>query len=398
MALIVSALAGLRLYYNDDRLKSRIEIIIAENTGGEARIGFLDIHDFLVIEIQDLELRNETNDSVWLSLSKITAAIDPLRLLRGELRMSEIAIESGRLNYAHLPAIDTSAAQAGEPSEGTVLPVALGVGKFHLSDFTISGPEAELSLDFILTDFNFSDLNNFSGTYSLTTDKGIVHYRNGDYSVAGIGDILAAGEISSGNVCDQRLKISLADITISAPQRIDVGELSLEAGSVIDLNHKRVGINKLRLASGSEEIIALTGEIVLEGEPRISLRADKKSWELSRLNSILKELEIPCSLSGILELAELEIRGGLSGISYQFTINLADTGIDYNREIILGGRRFHIFGWRGKPPDIRKLPDRGFGRGLFRTDPAFQRLRHFLGNRGRVGRLGGGFKRVDGSD
>jgi len=341
--IVVLTVIGFRLYYNDDRLRAILIDLAEENTGGKAELGHLEISGFLQVHLRDLEIRNLADDSMWFCAGDVQISVKPAGLLTGDLHISDMTVENVYIDYGNLPVFPQADSGALESREGFQIPVDLLIDRFELKNFAISGPEAKLGLEFSLADFRFSGPDNFSGSYMLSSNQGSTHYTSDDFSVKGNFNISADGEFSSKESCSQRLKIVFPDIELIAGDSVSLEDFSLSVNTFLNYGAKTVAVNDIVFARGEEEIIAFEGDIERKEPPEISLRARERGWELSELNSLLRNLNIELQLSGIVSLKELNISAKTSDFSYNFEINLEDVGIDYANFIYLGGLNGDIY-------------------------------------------------------
>lgn len=342
--LIVGLTAtGFRLYYNDDRLKTMLVDLTDESTGGKAELSLLDVHGLLQIHMRDLEIKNPANDSVWMRVGDVRISIKPAGLLTGDLHISDMTVDHVYLDYGNLPEFPPADSGSLEGRGGFQIPVDLLIDRFELKNFAVAGPEAKLNLDFSLDNFRFSGPDNFSGNYRLSSNKGSIHYTSDDFSLTGNCNISADGEISSAESCAQGLRIALSEIKLYAGDSISMDDLSLSANTVLDYGAKTVAVNDMVFARGEEEIIAFEGNIDLKETPEINLRARQRGWELSELNSLLRDLNTELQLSGIVSIKELNITARSSGFDYNFELDLEGVGIDYANFVYLGGLNGAIY-------------------------------------------------------
>jgi len=176
--IVVLTALGFRLYYNNDRLKAVLIDLVEENTGGKAELGLLDINGLLQVHLQDLEIKNLANDSVWMSVGDVQISIKPAGLLTGDLHISDMTVDDVYIDYGNLPVFPSADSGAPESGEGFQIPVDLLIDRFELENLAISGPEAKLNLDFSLADFRFSGPDNFSGNYRLASNEGSIYYNS----------------------------------------------------------------------------------------------------------------------------------------------------------------------------------------------------------------------------
>jgi len=311
--------------------------IIKENIDGGVAVGSLDLHGFINIELKDLELRNEENDSVWLRISDARITVEPFGLLTGNLHVSNMTITDFYINYAHVPEFKAAPVKDDELSEGIKLPVDLIVDRFDLRKLAVSGPEAEIVSDLYLSEIKFSDQDKFSALYSLVTNKGLIHYYSEDFSLDGTCEISANGEISSSKNALQEFKASLSNLKIFAGESLFIDNLALALNTTSRPGENLIAVNDFRFELDDKEILGFTGEIKLEETPELSLQAKTKSWDVSAANSFLNDLNIPLLLSGNISIESFKLFGSPSYFAYDFTINLRDMGIGYDNAIFLGG-------------------------------------------------------------
>ena len=342
-ALVVITLIGLRIYFNDSRIKTIIADTIKENTGGYVTIGSLDIHGFIKIELKDLELRNEKSDSVWLRITNLRADLESLRLVTGDLHVSDLIITDLFVNYIHIPEFRKVLVESEAPSKETKLPFDFIMDRFELANLVISGPEAELGFDIIMSRISFLATDNFSATYSLNTNKGMVHYYSEDFSLAGTCDISADGVLSSLDNTSQDFKASLSGIRIFAGESLFVDNLTMTLNTISKFDEKLVAVDDLTFELDGKEILGFAGELRLNENPELSLRARGKSWDISALNPLLDDFKIPLLLTGNISIEDLSISGSPSYSSYDFTMDLNDVGIDYDNLIFMGGLSGSIY-------------------------------------------------------
>lgn len=341
--LAVITLIGLRIYFNDGRIKNLIADTIKENIGGYVTIGSLDIRGFIKIELKDLELRNEKSDSIWLRIADIRADLDPLELVTGDLHVSDLIITNLFVNYIHFPDFREVSAESEAPPEETKLPFDFIMDRFELANLVISGPEAELKFDLIMSRISFLATDNFSATYSLNTNKGLIHYYSEDFSLAGTCDISAAGVLSSSENTSQDFKAGLSDIRFFAGESLFVDDFSMNLNTISKFGEKLVAVDDLTFELNEEEILGFTGELRLNEKPELSLRARRKSWDIGALNPLLEDFKIPLLLTGSISIEDLSISGSSSYSSYDFTMDINDVGIDYDNMIFLGGVNGSIY-------------------------------------------------------
>ncbi|UCC79182.1 MAG: hypothetical protein JSW64_13040 [Candidatus Zixiibacteriota bacterium] len=343
VGLFFLALISLRIYFSDSRIKEFATDAIKENTGGDAVIGSLDISGFLKIDLEGLELRNEINDSVWLRIAGVRADIEPLKLIYGDLHVSDMIIKDLRLNYVHIPDFQRAPAEGEAPSAAMDLPLDLVMERFELGNFVASGPEAKLGFDLIISQLSFQSPDDFSAAYSLNTDKGLIHYYSEDLSLNGTCDVTAAGVISSSENTAQDMKVSLSDIRLVMEESLLVDNLDVTLKTMSKFDENLIVVDDLTFNLDDKEILGFTGQIKLKEKPELALRAREKSWDITGLNPLLKDLNLPLILAGIISIEDLSISGSPDYTSYDFVMGLKDVGIDYDKMIYLGGLSGSIY-------------------------------------------------------
>ena len=343
IGLVGIALISLRIYFNDSRIEVIIADIIKENTGSNVSIGSLDVHGFINIELEDLELKNDKSDSVWLKISDIRINIKPLRLLTGDLYVSDMKITDFFVSYMLIPEFHKIPVESEVPSEGTRLPINIIMDRFELINLTISGPEAELGFDLLISQISFRSMDDFSATYSLRSNKGLIHYYSEDLSLAGDCDISTNGMISTSKNTSQEFKVSLSEIRIFAGESLFVDNFAVKLYTNSKLNENLIEVDDLSFELDNREILGFTGEIELKETPELSLQAKAKSWDISAANSFMTDLNIPVQLSGNISVEDLGLIGSPSYFAFDFTLNLKNLGIGYDKAIFLDGLSGSIY-------------------------------------------------------
>lgn len=114
--LVVSALGGLAVTFGSGPVSMPyLAQMISERVlapGAKLRVGAvtLDLSEGLPpkAELLDLSIETEAEDGLSLHVPRVSAPLDPLALLRGEVRLSEIRLEHARVSIANAARSDSS--------------------------------------------------------------------------------------------------------------------------------------------------------------------------------------------------------------------------------------------------------------------------------------------------
>lgn len=343
LGLFAISVVCARIYYNDHRIKVLLEDIAGNAANSRVEIGSFDISGWLTIELTAMDFINGSNDSVWLHLDKIETGINPSELIFRRLHVKFLNLEKININYSQLPDFPPAIVGQDKTEEADGFPIGLIVDDFTINGLSISGPEAEITANLKFTDICFLGSDEFSGSYNIQTEKGVLLYLSDEIEVKSKIDIAASGYISSTEKALQNINLTMADILVVVGDSFNIESVSLDLATTSNLIKKQILIDSLVLEMENEELLAFGGTIELGESPKLSLHSAKRKWEMSEINSFLSKINIPMELNGAVSLSEFNCVVSPTYMAYDFTIGISDLDINYDNFFGLVGINGNIY-------------------------------------------------------
>lgn len=296
--------------------REAIERLVPAVTDGAVRIRGLSGWVFHQVRIAQVTLRNA--GGTWLAIDGLALDWDPLRLLRGELRVSRLAV--AHASVWHRPAIDGGG--------GGSLPVSIHVTGIRIDRLDLAVPVLGRAATLAGTgSLTLTDQRTEAQLYLRRLDGAGTYDLNGALDTAGVHATLHLSEPTGGLVAALAGLPAIgaldADATLAGPLDAIVTRLTVRAG---DLR---------AIVGGTVDVPGATGTLTINaGAPAMQPRPDL-SWQgvtvLAQVRGSLTQPKVQATLSaqGLAAGAALirQVDATVTGDAGALTLDGALTGV-----------------------------------------------------------------------
>lgn len=340
---LILFVVGLRLYYSDDRLKSVLEDQLSDSVGGKASVDKLELTGWLNLGLTNLTIKDMGDDSIWLKLDDLELEIAPWDLLSKRLHIRKIALNGGFFDYSGLPVYDTTQAEPSEKPGYVLLPFTLAVDSCSADGIRISGPDADLILNLRLDDVTFVGPNDFTFSYDIKGESGTMHFKDDSLGLDADFVFSLTGTVSDSLSNRQRLSFKVGDLMLHIPDQYEIGNLDVYAEATPEISAGKIVIDTLGFSLNGNPLIDFTGNVVLQPELRLELDAGGTLWEVAGFADLAHRLKIPLRPRGTVAMREGRLVYTLSGVMYDFAIDISNLGFEFGNNLKVTGVNGRIY-------------------------------------------------------
>jgi len=330
LILIMVLPVGLRLYFNDNRIKAMAEESISDAFGSKATIGELAIDDWLTLRLKNIEIKDSVSGERWFFLETAAARLRPWDLFSKIVHLESVEISGMDFDYGKMVIPETTQAAKKSDSETPLgLPFSIAIDSCRFDRIHVSGPEVDFTCDLQAGGINFKGPEDFSLSYIIDLHDGKIRYSDEELGLAGDFRFLMTGALNNTGSSPQNISLDVSNIVMRIPESYEIGDLSVSGLVTAQPSAGGASIDSISAVLNGNKIINFSGNIETRPELKLELIADKTHWEVASFADLANRLGFPVEPTGIMDLNEGRIIYKLAGIMYDFELRIADFGISF---------------------------------------------------------------------